>query len=121
MNVEKPVKVNKIDKIKLKKESFLKALHNNLGHISKSCDAANICRATYYKWTKDDEQFKEDVDSVNEGMVDHVEHQLLQKINKGDTTAIIFFLKTNGKDRGYSERQEFEIIKPIEDITFDEI
>ena len=121
MNVEKSKKVNKTDKTSLKKETFLKILHEKLGHISNSCDAANISRATYYKWLKDDDEFKVNIEAAGEGLVDHVEHQLLQKINKGDTTAIIFFLKTKGKDRGYSERQEFEIIKPIEDITFDEI
>ena len=121
MNVEKSKKVNKSDKTKLKKENFLTALQRNLGHISRSCESSNISRATYYKWLKDDEEFKESVEASWEGLVDHVEHQLLTKINKGDTTAMIFFLKTKGKDRGYSERQEFEIIKPIEDITFDEI
>jgi len=121
MNVEKPKKLNKSDKIQLKKESLLKALHDNLCHISKSCEAANISRATFYAWQKEDDKFKEDCDAVADGLVDHVEHQLLQKINKGDTTAIIFFLKTKGKDRGYTEKQEFEIVKPIEDIVFDEI
>ena len=115
MNVEKPKKLNKSDKIQLKKEVILKALHDNLCHISKSCKAANISRATFYAWQK------EDCDAVADGLVDHVEHQLLQKINKGDTTAIIFFLKTKGKDRGYTEKQEFEIVKPIEDIVFDEM
>ena len=76
MNVEKSKKVNKTDKTTLKKELFLKILHEKLGHISNSCDAANISRATYYKWLKDDDEFKESVDASWEGLVDHVEHQL---------------------------------------------
>ena len=48
-------------------------------------------------------------------------NKLLENIKKNDNTSIIFFLKTKGKKRGYIEKQEFEVHKPIEDITFDEI
>tara|TARA_R100000700_G_C3177093_1_gene152134 strand:+ start:4213 stop:4557 length:345 start_codon:yes stop_codon:yes gene_type:complete len=112
---------NKQNKQKLtKKETFLKCLRNNLGHISRACESAKISRGTYYKWI-DEAEFKEQVDAVNEGLVDHVEHQLLKKIDMGDTTAIIFYLKTKGKNRGYVEKQEVSLSKPIEDINFNEI
>ena len=40
-----------------KKETFLIALRNNLGHISKACTAANIHRQTYYSWIDKDPEF----------------------------------------------------------------
>ena len=102
-----------------KKEAFLMALKNNLGHISKSCKAANIHRRTYYSWIDKDEQFKQDCDDVREGLIDLVESKLLENINNNDNTCIIFFLKTKGKSRGYIEKQEIELIKPIDEIEFD--
>jgi len=41
-----------------------------------------------------------------EAMRDMAEGELYKKIKEGDTTAIIFYLKTQGKSRGYAERQE---------------
>ena len=102
-----------------KKETFLKALKNNLGHISKSCIAANIHRRTYYSWIDKDNKFKDDCNDVSEGLVDLVESKLLENINNNDNTCIIFFLKTKGKSRGYIEKQEIELIKPIDEIEFD--
>ena len=41
-----------------------------------------------------------------ESLLDLAESKLLSKIQAGDNTMIIFFLKTQGKARGYIERQE---------------
>ena len=67
-------------------------------------------RSTYYKWLKEDEDFKIEVESVEpkELFLDFTESKLVEKINTGDTTAIIFTLKTKGKSRGYIERKEIE-------------
>ena len=58
----------------------------------------------FYRWRDGDSGFKAKYDEVNEGQIDKVESKLLRKIDDGDTTAIIFYLKTKGKSRGYSER-----------------
>ena len=99
-----------------KKETFLKALEANLGNIKASCLSTNIHRRTYYLWVEKDE-----CNGVQEGLIDLAESQLLTKIKNGDITAIIFFLKCRAKSRGYNERTELELIRPIKEIDFEDI
>lgn len=94
------------------KELFLAALKNTNGNISKALvqmgDNAPS-RAAIYLWRKDDEDFDHAVDEVSEIVLDMAESALLKAIQEGDTTAIIFYLKTKGKKRGYTEKSESEI------------
>lgn len=46
------------------------------------------------------------IEAARDDLLDKAEDALLTRINKGDTAAIIFTLKTVGKVRGYVERQE---------------
>lgn len=47
---------------------------------------------------------------ARENMLDKVELKLYDKCMKDDTTAIIFMLKTLGRNRGYVERSEHRIM-----------
>ena len=104
-----------------KKKDFLKALRNNLGHITNACVAANIGRRTYYEWIEKDDDFREDVSHVQESLLDLAESKLLENIESNENVAIIFYLKTKGKKRGYIEKQEVDINKPFEEVSFDEL
>ena len=109
-------KTQKTQKKDKKKKDFIEALRNNLGHISNSCIAANISRKTYYRWLDDDKDFKEDTEHIQESLLDLAECKLLENIENNENTAIIFYLKTKGKKRGYIEKQELEVVKPIDDV-----
>jgi hypothetical protein len=89
----------------LKKEQFIKAYEFNGGNISLACKTVNISRDTYYRWMKSS-RFKSDVDDALESVIDHVESKLIQLIEEGNLSAIIFFLKCKGKSRGWFEKQE---------------
>lgn len=88
---------------------FLKVFDAVLGNISLACQQANVGRSTYYLWMRENPAFKINVENIKEGMIDFVESKLMQEIQKSNTTAIIFFLKTQGKDRGYVERTENDV------------
>jgi len=98
------------------KELFLSNYKKYSCNITATCTAIKIARKTFYLWIEKDKKFKERVDEINESLIDHVETKLLSKINSGDTTSIIFFLKTKGKNRGYIERVETEN-REVEDFT----
>lgn len=89
-----------------KKTAFPAMLQRNKGMITKTCQEMEMTKSTYYYWREKDEDFAARCDDVLEFTLDTVELALLDKIDKGDTTAMIFYLKTKGKHRGYVERIE---------------
>ena len=98
--------------IKKNKELLLDALEKSLGIVTTACKSININRATFYRYYNKDDKFKRAVDDIQNIALDFAESKLHSNIAKGDTTAIIFFLKTKGKERGYVEKVQFENDNP---------
>lgn len=94
------------EKIAREKEALLTALAANSGIVASACRAANVSRMTYYRYYNEDPDFKEKADDVKELQKDFAESLILKKMKEGDTTMIIFYAKTQMKDRGYVERKE---------------
>ena len=90
----------------IKKESVLKALEQSLGVVNMACKKADVPRSTFYKWMKEDDDFAQQVQDIDNIALDFVESQLHRQIADNSTAATIFYLKTKGKKRGYIERQE---------------
>ena len=95
-----------------KKQKFLEALAQGYGIIATACEAIGIGRSTYYRWYNADPEFKEKVDEITETQVDFVESKLMQMIENGDVSSVIFFLKTKGKNRGYSDKAQQTVPDP---------
>lgn len=91
------------------KKEMLESLKASGGNVSEACDSLGISRTTHYTWLKEDEDYRQSVEDISEGTIDFVEGQLQKRIKDGDTTAMIFFLKTRGKKRGYVERIEQDL------------
>ena len=69
-----------------------------------ACDKADISYSTFRRWYKSDAEFAEQVDDCNERRTDYVESKLMERIDAGDVTATIFYLKTQGRKRGWTEK-----------------
>lgn len=82
----------------------------------------SVARNTLYAWVEDYDLNKA-IEEGRDTLLDMAENRLAKNISEGDTTSLIFFLKTQGKHRGYVERQENNTnlnvtgIKPIEWVT----
>ena len=96
------------DSIGHTKKAMIQALEKSLGVVTTACKQVDISRDTHYRWMSDDEDYKAEVESLSDVALDFAESQLFKKIKDGDTTAMIFFLKTKGKKRGYVEKTQFE-------------
>ncbi len=94
---------------KERKKKFIGFFREGRGNVSYACRRLNISRACFYKWTEEDEKFKKECEDIKEETTDDVESKLLAAINEGNITAIIFYLKTKGKNRGYIEKIEQEV------------
>jgi hypothetical protein len=91
---------------KVQKNAMIEALTKSLGIVTTACRQVDISRETHYRWMRKDKKYKARVDDIEDIALDFAESKLHKQIDKEDTTATIFFLKTKGKRRGYIERQE---------------
>ena len=118
------------------KKRMLAALESALGVVTSAAKQASIHRSSHYNWMNPkhelfDPLYVRAVEDISDVALDFAESQLHQKMQgvkianaKGevlykrepDTTALIFYLKTKGKKRGYVERVETEQInfEPIQ-------
>lgn len=121
------------DKFDNNKKKLLEGLKQYRGIISSACQFANLDRQTFYNYKRDDEAFALAFDDINEASIDFVEGKLFEKINGVTTqsgeniyeqppsdTAIIFYLKTKGKKRGYVEKTELDVNAKSIQINFED-
>jgi hypothetical protein len=125
------------------KKKAIEALKKSIGIVSTACESIKLARSTFYNWLSNDEEFKLAVSEIQEESIDIAESKLFERINgyqhaeekifnyegsivrantikhyPPDTTAIIFYLKTKGKKRGYIEKTEMEI-SAADDVSLD--
>jgi hypothetical protein len=92
----------------IKKRAMIEALEKSLGIVTTAAKLVGIDRTTHYKWMESDPEYKLAVESISDVALDFAESKLHNSIEKGSDTAVIFYLKTKGKKRGYIERQEID-------------
>ena len=84
----------------------IEALEEAQGYVSKTASLLGCTPMTVYNYRDRFVSVAEAWQGIREKRTDFVENKLQQQIDSGNITAIIFYLKTQAKDRGYVERQE---------------
>ena len=107
-----------MNKTEQHKKAMIEALNKTLGVVTSALKITGVGRSTYYGWLKDDPEFKEKTSICQDIAIDFAESKLHKLISDENPTAIIFYLKTKGRHRGYIETTEIKNIDPIESIQF---
>lgn len=88
---------------KTHKKKLIEALERSLGIVTPACKEVGVSRETFYRYYREDADFKAEVDSINDITLDFVENQLLKKIKEGSERSILFYMKYKARKRGYSD------------------
>ncbi len=97
---------SKTNSIQRKKKALVEALENHYGNVTLACKEAKVDRTTFYSYLKQDEDFAKECAMVKEQKKDFAENALVKNMKEGKEASIMFYLKTQCKDRGYIERSE---------------
>lgn len=87
-------------------ETVAEAIKRAKGFVNTAARGLGCSRRTVYRYLDRYPSIREALIEAREAMLDISEIKLLEQIQAGNITAILFFLKTQGKDRGYTERHE---------------
>ena len=90
------------------KKRLVEAMIKSMGVVQQACNTVGVSRTTYYDYYHTDEDFKEAVDDCKNIALDFAESKLLKNIEAGREASIMFYLKTQGKARGYIEKTEYD-------------
>lgn len=85
---------------------IIKALKETQGLLTIAAVKAGISYTTINRYVADYPSVKAAAQEAKERMLDFAESKLYNKIKNNDNICIIFYLKTQGKARGYIERTD---------------
>ncbi len=93
-------------KERFKAREIIAALDEAGGYVSQTAALLCCSSVTVYNYAKKYPTVRAAWDNIKESRHDFVENSLHKQIKDGNTTATIFYLKTQCKQRGYIERTE---------------
>ena len=94
---------------RLTKTAVKENIYKYNGNISAVARAFGKSRKWIYQYCKEKHpELWDCVEDARETMLDNAESQLYKNILSGKETSLIFYLKTQGKQRGYIEKTESE-------------
>lgn len=87
-------------------QPIAEALVEARGLVSVAARRLGVSRTTLYAWMEREPELKQVLSDARELTTDMAEAALFKAIQSGEAWAVCFYLKTQGKRRGYVERHE---------------
>lgn len=95
-------------------EALIPAKRGNVAAIARSL---GVSRGTVLNRVNESATLRRLLDDEREGMIDDAESELYEGALNGDTAKLIFFLKTQGRHRGYGDRIESAITGSVSNVV----
>lgn len=93
-------------KNKFTTKQVIQAITDAKGMLSAAARKLGCDYSTLWNYSKRFPAVQESIDNQREAVTDMAELKLFKAINAGEAWAVCFYLKTQGKKRGYVERHE---------------
>lgn len=87
-------------------EQMIEAAYKSMGMVPGIANQLRCSSQTVRNYARKYVTVQKAIQDARQDVVDLAEVEFIRKIKGGDTTCIIYALKTLGKDRGYVERNE---------------
>lgn len=101
-----------------KVEAMLRKHSGNKGAVAKAC---GVSRTAVQLYIKDRPRLQAITEECKESLIDVAENSLEKAMRAGEAWAVCFFLKTQGKSRGYIERTEQSQVGELRMVLTEEI
>lgn len=92
--------------LKVTVSDVLPLIESNRGNVAAIARSLGVTRGTIWNRCNESPTLMQALTDAREAMIDNAESMLYKKVLEGSTPELLFFLKTQGRHRGYVERQE---------------
>lgn len=89
------------------KDKIIAALKASNGNVVKAAYKLKVSKSWLYKKINSSKIYQDSLKEIRYEIVDEAEEGLRELIRKRDPAAIIYCLKSMGKDRGWSQSQQW--------------
>lgn len=105
-------------RVRFTNAAIIAALQKSNGYITFAARILGCSPMTIYRRMEKTQSIRDELEIIREGELDIAEQKLREAILRGEPWAIALKLKTQGRKRGYVERQELTGAADAEPITF---
>lgn len=101
------------NRTQIAKKQMLKALEKSLGVVTTALKATDLSRTNYYKWLKEDEEFKANVEEIENISKDFVKSKYYECVQDKIPSVVIHAAKTK---LGWNETNKLDLTSGDEPI-----